>query len=73
MSRRLRQAQGRLDSFLANGDSLLLKIDVGRGSLGLLVNDPSLHRNSDSLLVELHALIVDVRAHPKKLVNVRLF
>ena len=73
MSRRLGQAQGRLDSFLTNGDSVLLKINAGRGSLGLLVNDPSLYRNSDSLLVELRALIVDVRAHPKKYVNVRLF
>jgi phospholipid/cholesterol/gamma-HCH transport system substrate-binding protein len=37
------------------------------------VNDPTLYRNSDSLLTDLRALVKDVRVNPKKYVSVRLF
>src|SRR2546423_1343136 len=40
MAEQLSKSQGRLDSFLANGDSVLVKINAGQGSLGLLLNDP---------------------------------
>ena len=51
----------------------MLKINAGQGSVGLLVNDPALYRNSDSLVTERRALIADFKAHPKKYVNVRIF
>ena len=73
LSHRFAQSQGRLDVFLANGDSVLFKINSGQGSLGLLVNDPSLYRNSDSLLTQLKELVRDFHANPKKFVSVRLF
>lgn len=73
MSEQLSQAQGRLNTFLANGDELLVKINSGQGSLGLLVNDPSLYRNSDSLLVQMRALVTDLKANPKKYMSVRIF
>lgn len=73
LSQQLARSQGRLDTFLANGDSVLLKINSGQGSLGLLVNDPSLYRNSDSLLTQLRELVTDIRANPKKYVSVRIF
>lgn len=73
MSEQLSKSQGRLDTFLANGDSVLVKINTGQGSLGLLVNNPSLYRNSDSLLTQLRALVTDVQKNPKKYVSVRIF
>lgn len=73
LSGQLALTQNRLDSFLAGSDSVMMKINTGRGSLGLLVNDPSLYHNSDSLLVDLRALVGDLRANPKKYVNVRIF
>ena len=73
MSEGLSKSQGRLDTFLANGDSVLVKINTGQGSLGLLVNDPSLYRRSDSLLTRLNALVSDVQKNPKKYVSVRIF
>ena len=73
MSEQLSKSQHRLDTFLANGDSVLVKINTGQGSLGLLVNNPSLYRNSDSLLTQLRALVTDVRTNPKKYVSVRIF
>lgn len=73
MSEQLSKTQGRLDSFLTNGDSVLVKLNTGQGSLGLLLNDPSLYRNGDSLLTQLRGLVTEVRANPKKFVSVRIF
>jgi phospholipid/cholesterol/gamma-HCH transport system substrate-binding protein len=73
MSEQLSKTQDRLDSFLTNGDSVLMKLNTGQGSLGLLLNDPSLYRNSDSLLTQLRGLVTEVRTNPKKFVSVRLF
>ena len=73
MSERLSETQGRLDLFLANGDSVLVKLNTGQGSLGLLLNDPSLYRNSDSLLTQLRGLVTEVRTNPKKFVSVKIF
>lgn len=73
MSEQLNVTQRRLDSFLSNGDSVLVKLNTGQGSLGLLLNDPSLYRNGDSLLVQMRGLVNEVRTNPKKFVSVRIF
>ena len=70
---RFAKSQVRLDAFLASGDSVLVKINSGQGSLGLLVNDPGMYRRTDSLVVQLRALLADIQANPKKYVSVRLF
>jgi phospholipid/cholesterol/gamma-HCH transport system substrate-binding protein len=73
LTERLSKSEGRLDSFLANGDSILVKVNSGKGSLGMFVNDPSLYRRSDSLLVQLQALIADIKANPGRYVRLRIF
>jgi phospholipid/cholesterol/gamma-HCH transport system substrate-binding protein len=73
LSQQLGRSQGRLDTFLANGDSILVKVNSGKGSLGLFVNDPSLYRSSDSLLTQLRQLVSDIHANPGKYVSVRIF
>jgi phospholipid/cholesterol/gamma-HCH transport system substrate-binding protein len=73
LSTGLASTQRNADAFLAHGDSVFRKIDRGEGSLGLLLNDKSIYRHADSLLVELRALAVDVRVNPKRYVSVRLF
>lgn len=73
LTRQLARSQGHLERFLSSGDSVLVKINAGQGSLGLLVNDPRLYRNTDSLLVEMRSLVTDVRQNPKKYVHVRIF
>jgi phospholipid/cholesterol/gamma-HCH transport system substrate-binding protein len=70
---RFATSQTRLDSFLANGDSVMVKINRGQGSLGLFVTDPSMYRRSDSLLVQLRSLIADIQANPKKYVSIKIF
>jgi phospholipid/cholesterol/gamma-HCH transport system substrate-binding protein len=73
LTERFAKSQGRLDSFLASGDSVLAKINSGKGSLGLFVNDPSMYRQSDSLLTQLRELVADVKLNPKKYISIRLF
>jgi len=73
LSSRLAKSQTRLDSFLASGDSVLMKVNAGHGTLGLLVNDPSFYRRSDSLVLELRGLVADIKANPKKYVTVHVF
>jgi len=41
--------------------------------MGRVMNDPSLYTNADSLVTELRALVADVKAHPKRYVNIRVF
>jgi phospholipid/cholesterol/gamma-HCH transport system substrate-binding protein len=73
LSRRFATSQARLDALLVTGDSLLSKINAGQGSLGLFVNDPSLYRRTDSLLVQLRSLAADIQANPKKYISVKIF
>jgi phospholipid/cholesterol/gamma-HCH transport system substrate-binding protein len=73
ISEQLRRSQDRLESMLARGDSIATKLNAGGGSLGLMINDPSLYRNSDSLMIELRRLIVDVQRNPRRYVNLRIF
>jgi phospholipid/cholesterol/gamma-HCH transport system substrate-binding protein len=73
MSRELARAQGNLGQFLARSDSIVTKLNAGEGSLGLLLNSPSLHQNGDSLMRELRSLVADFRANPKKYVELSIF
>ena len=47
-------------------NSILSKIDVGEGTLGKMVNDPSLYNNLDSLTVNLNELIKGIQEDPKR-------
>lgn len=73
ISERLTDSQAQLESFLAHSDSVMTRVNRGDGSLGLLVNDPSLYRSTDSLMRELRELVTDMKKNPKKYVNVRVF
>jgi phospholipid/cholesterol/gamma-HCH transport system substrate-binding protein len=73
LSTRFAKSQGRLDTLLANSDSVFVKINRGQGSLGLMVNDPAMYRHTDSLVLQLRDLLTDVKANPKKYLTVRLF
>lgn len=71
--RALETTEASLRTTLAKADSILGKANAGEGSIGLLVNDPSLYRNSDSLLVDLRALIADVKRNPKRYFGLSIF
>ncbi|MGZ8455622.1 MAG: MlaD family protein [Gemmatirosa sp.] len=71
--RRTGDTQAALDRAIVRADSLVARAGSGPGTLGRLVNDPALYHDADSLVVELRALVADVRANPKRYVNVRIF
>lgn len=69
----LSESQARLSSLLAHSDSVMTKIDRGDGSLGQMVNNPSLYRNSDSLVTQMRDLVTEIKAHPRKYLSLRVF
>ena len=73
ISDQLGRSQGRLESFLATSDSIARKIQSGSGSLGLMINDPSLYRSADSAMRQLNLLLADVQRNPRRYINLRIF
>lgn len=73
ISQSLERTGQSLQGAMIRADTILGRIDRGEGSLGLLLNDPSLYHNSDSLLVELRAFLADFRRNPKRYVNLSIF
>lgn len=69
----LEKAEAHLRGVMMRADSVLLKVDRGQGTLGLLVNDPRLYQNTDSLLRELRDLLADVKKQPKRYFGFKLF
>ena len=63
----------RLDSLRATMQSVAGKVDHGDGTLGKMVNDPKLYDEARQAVTELKALIADIKANPKKYVNVKVF
>jgi phospholipid/cholesterol/gamma-HCH transport system substrate-binding protein len=73
ISEQLGRSQDRLESFLQTSDSIAGKINRGEGSLGRMINDPALYRNSDSLVREMRSLIADIQRNPRRYINLRIF
>ena len=58
---------------IADVSEILKKINEGKGSLGLLVNNDSLYNNLNNASVELDLLMEDLRKHPARYVHFSLF
>lgn len=55
-----------LDGTLSQIDNIVGKIDGGQGTLGLLINDPDLYHNLDSVAKSLNELLVDLKKNPRR-------
>jgi phospholipid/cholesterol/gamma-HCH transport system substrate-binding protein len=53
-----------LETATANLNNILEKIDEGEGTIGKLVNDPSMYENLDSLTIELNNLVRGINENP---------
>ncbi|MBA4072924.1 MAG: hypothetical protein C0497_13955 [Gemmatimonas sp.] len=73
MTLSLERTEVSLRSVMFRADSVLLKVHQGQGTLGLMVNDPGLYRNSDSLMMELRDLIADLKKNPKRYIRLTIF
>lgn len=73
ISDQLGRSQDRLESFLVASDSIAYKINTGQGTLGRMINDPTLYQNTDSVLTQLRALIADIQRNPRRYISLRIF
>lgn len=69
----LTNATARLDSATIVLASLMVGLEKGEGSAGKLLRDDKLYDRTESLLSGLEELVRDVKANPKRYINVKVF
>ena len=67
------QTMARVDSTLANLQSLSAALMSDRSSVGRLLNDTAFYENLNDVFTNANALIEDVKAHPSRYINVSVF
>jgi len=72
-SANLKQTLDNANKALADLQATISKINDGKGSLGLLINDVGMYQHLDSATANLNALFIDVKAHPKRYVSFSVF
>jgi len=72
-STNLAQLTGDLEKTRAQVSSILFKVDSGPGTAARLLNDPAVYARIDSLLLRLDELVADVKANPRRYINLRVF
>lgn len=73
ISQSFEKTEGSLRSVMFRADSVLIKVDKGHGTLGLMVNDPGLYRHTDSVMVDIRALIADIKKNPRRYIKLSIF
>ncbi len=63
----------RMDSTLANVNTLLGKIDRGEGTAGQLLNDEKLYNSLQEASANLSSLLADLKTNPRRYVHFSLF
>ncbi|MEG0795887.1 MAG: MlaD family protein [Odoribacter sp.] len=63
----------RLNSILMQTDSIVMKINRGKGTLGGMVNDNELYYSLTSVSENLNKLLAEFRQNPKRFVNLAVF
>jgi phospholipid/cholesterol/gamma-HCH transport system substrate-binding protein len=69
----MEQSLGTMRTSLGSFASVMAKIDGGEGTIGRLVNDPSLYDEFHQTLREISALTTDIRERPSRYINLRIF
>ena len=62
-----------VNSTICNLKTFTDNLNNGKGSLGLLMNDPGLYNNLNSTMISADSLLIDLKAHPKRYVHFSLF
>ncbi|MBN1951677.1 MAG: MCE family protein [Bacteroidales bacterium] len=66
-------AVDQLNATIVSINDIVAKIDSGDGSLGKLLNDPSVYQNLDSTTFYLNTLVKDLQENPKRYVHFSVF
>lgn len=69
----LQKTLATLDSTLQQLKEMTSKLNNGQGSIGLLMNDPTLYRNLASTGNKLNLLLDDLRVNPKRYLSISVF
>jgi phospholipid/cholesterol/gamma-HCH transport system substrate-binding protein len=69
----LAQTVERTNRSIANLNQMLTQINQGQGSLGKLTKNDSLYNNLNQFAADLDALVVDLKANPKRYVSISVF
>ncbi|MET0637560.1 MAG: MlaD family protein [Chitinophagaceae bacterium] len=69
----IQQTMDTLQSAVNTLKASMEKISSNEGSLGALINDRSLYNNLNSTVLSAEILLDDLRAHPKRYVNLSIF
>ncbi|PTQ96817.1 phospholipid/cholesterol/gamma-HCH transport system substrate-binding protein [Mucilaginibacter yixingensis] len=69
----LKQTLDNANQAVANLQAVITKINSGKGSLGMLANDPQMYKNLTDASDNLNKLFIDLKAHPKRYVSFSVF
>lgn len=67
------QTMARVDSTIANLQTLSGALTNERNSIGLLLNDTVFYHNLNGVCINANALIEDVKEHPSRYINISVF
>ena len=62
-----------INKTLANVEAVTASLNNKQGTLGLLMNDPTLYNNLNSTMRDADSLLANLKAHPKRYVHFSLF
>ena len=62
-----------LNATLANLQALSVQLNDKNSSLGKIMNDRELYDNANHAIASLDSLLTDIKAHPKRYINVKVF
>ena len=63
----------RMESVLADFESISSKVERGDGTLGQLINDPDMYNNMERATKQLEELLQDIKLNPKRYVHFSVF
>jgi phospholipid/cholesterol/gamma-HCH transport system substrate-binding protein len=69
----LRQHEQTLTRILETTDTLLTKVQSGKGSLGLLARDSSLYLETTKVVAQMRQLLADIQANPRRYFRFSVF
>ena len=58
---------------LQTADSVMQRLQAGRGTLGMLLSDSTLYLETTKTMIMFRELIADMQAHPRKYFKVSVF
>jgi phospholipid/cholesterol/gamma-HCH transport system substrate-binding protein len=69
----LNSLTGTLQQTTTRLDHVMQQVETGNGTAGKLLNDPGVYNNLRESLARLDSLLTDIKANPKRYINVKVF